>query len=179
MSEIDSIQHTGEQAVDTVVGGGALALDIVRRPRTSARRAQKRGAAVTAEASSQLNKAVDTTLGLPERALTTSLRQVKRRATRKDVVGVAARALLKAVNAPAAEAAGFFTRIEKETTLPKRARRAASTSSRTGVTRNTKRNAKAAARTTGRTVKAVARGNVRTTSTTRGTRGRAAARRSA
>ena len=145
---VDSVQHTGEQAVDTVVGGGALAFDVVRKPRTTARRAQKRGAEVTAEIAKDVNKAVDTTLALPERLLVRSLRVVKKEAARKDVVGVVSRAVLGAVHAPAANAAGFFSRVEKETELPKRARRAAATTTRKSAARATVRNAGAATRRT-------------------------------
>jgi hypothetical protein len=139
---IESVQSAGEQALDAVVGGGQRALQVVRLPRLNSRAAQRRRAQVVKQA----NQAAERVLNLPEQALVQSLQRVKGQATRKDVVGVAARTLLEAVNTPAGTAAGFFSRIEKATALPKRAPRATVATAARKTTRTRRAVAKPAAR---------------------------------
>jgi len=147
---IESVQSASERALDAVVGGGQRALEVVPLRRLNSRAAQRRRAQVVKQA----NQAAERVLNLPEQALVQSLRRVKVQAGRKDVVGLAARTLLEAVNTPAGTAAGFFTRIEKATALPKRAPRATVRATAAKTTR-TRRVAKPAAR--GRRTAAAAR----------------------
>jgi hypothetical protein len=139
MTELEVVQNVEsafEDAVDTTVGGAALAADVIRRPRTVARRARRRGAVVTEEVVEQGREAVATAVALPERVLHDGLRRVRGEAARKDAVGTAARALLQAINVQAATAAGFFARLEKETELPApRAPRGAGTRGRTAASK--------------------------------------------
>lgn len=109
------------ELIDTVTEAGERALDAVRHNTTRA----IEGAGV-----------------MPERALVGSLRTVREQARRRDVVGVAARTFLDAVNASASEAVGFFTLVEKESSLPRRRAaaspraRAQATTPRTGARRS-------------------------------------------
>jgi hypothetical protein len=137
---VGNVESSLQDVLDTAVGGAAYATDPVRRPRTTARRARKRGAEVTEEVASEVREAVDTAVGLPERVLHIGLRRVRHEAARRDAVGAAARAILQAVNTPASTAAGFFVRLEKETAVP-RPRRGRGRASATTATRRTTRKA--------------------------------------
>src|SRR4029077_18446305 len=124
-----------EQAVDTAVGGGAVALDVVRRPQG----ARRRGARVTDQAIRDAGDLVDDALALPERIVLGYLRGVRRRARRQDVLGLVSRGVLTAVKRPAGTGAGFFDRAERATEVATPSRRRPS--------------APAPARKAGRTVK--------------------------
>ena len=153
MSDLDFFATVGsatEQAVDTAVGTGALALDVIRRPQ----RTRRRGAQVTDQALREAGDIVDEAAGLPERVLIAYLRGVRRQARRSDVLGLVSRGLLGAVNAPAGSAAGFFTRLERETEVK--------------TTRGRRRpSAPAPARRAARTVKSAARKTKGSATTTR------------
>lgn len=148
---LDTVQTAREQALDAVVGRVNAARDAVRRPADAGRRVQLRSAKVTSTAVKEANKVAERVLNVPERVLVQYLHTVRKRAARKDAVGLAARTLLETVNTPAGTAAGFFTRIEKATALPVRApRTAAKTTARATAAKAKPR----ARRTAGRTRRA-------------------------
>jgi hypothetical protein len=144
----DTIFDTGEGALDTVVGGGALALDAARRPGRTARRARGRGAQATDAITEQIEGTLDGAMALPERLLHAYLRGVRARARRRDPIGSVSQALLRAVHLPALEAARFFARLERETALPRKAAggRSRATTSRRQPVRAVRRAASAAGR---------------------------------
>jgi len=122
MTDADFFRTVGsatEQAVDTAVGSGAVALDVIRRPQ----RSRRRGAQATDQALRDAGDLVDDALALPERLVLGYLRGVRRRARRRDVLGLVSRGLLSAVNRPAGTAAGFFDRVERVTEVATRSRR--------------------------------------------------------
>src|ERR1700716_196667 len=102
---IDTAGDAGEDALDTVVGSGALVLDAARRPGRAARRVRGRGARATDAIADQIEETFDDARALPERLLHSYLRAVRARARRRDPVGTVSQALLRAVHAPALEAA--------------------------------------------------------------------------
>jgi len=111
---LDSVGSAGEAALDTVVGGAALALETVSRPRRTARRAQRRGA----EAAGAIAETTsDVVSALPERVLVAYVRLLRSNARRDDVVGTVSRGVLGAMHVPAREGARFLLRLEKETAL--------------------------------------------------------------
>lgn len=132
---LDSVSSASQNALDTVVGGGAIALDAFRRPSVARRRGER--------ALKQTNQVVEETLALPERALVAYLRNLRRQARRKDVVGAVSRNVLIALNRPAATAARFFHVVERESAVP--------------VARSTARKAVSAAKTTRRRTTTAAR----------------------
>ena|SRR5437588_66512 len=121
-SIIDTVGDAGEDALDTVVGGGALVLDAARLPGRTARRVRGRGAQASDAIAEQIQETFDDAVALPERLLHAYLRGVRARARRRDRLGAASQALLRAVHAPALEAARFFARLERETAVPPGAR---------------------------------------------------------
>jgi hypothetical protein len=151
---LDSVGSVSQNALDTVVGGGAIALDAFRRPSVARRRGER--------ALKQTNQVVEETLALPERALVAYLRNLRRQARRKDVVGAVSRNVLIALNRPAATAARFFHVVERESAVPAAQRGgrrgAASTTGRTNrAVRSTARKAVSAAKTTRRRTTTAAR----------------------
>ena len=172
---VDSFERTAEDAVDTAVGGLVYATEPLRRPRTIAARARRRGADVNEEIAEQVSDTVDTALGMPERLLHLYIRRLRQEARREDAFGAAARLLLQSMNMPAANAAKFFARIERETELPRQGR------GRGRTTATGRRTSTARGRTTGTArggARQPARGRAASQSPTRGrgaqTRGRAA-----
>ena len=172
---LDSIGRAGEEALDTVVGGGAVALDVVRNPRRGTGGVRRRGARVTQEVVDDVEDVVDEVLGLPERVLHVYLRGVRGRARRGDVIGSAARTLLGVINGPAHDAARFFERLERETQVkaPRRRTRAAQKA------RTATRRTAGAARRPGRAAASTRRANAQGRTTTRGRGTATRARRSA
>jgi hypothetical protein len=138
---LDTVGTASQSALDTVVGGGAIALDAFRKPTQTRRRG--------AQALKQTNQVVEETLALPERALIAYLRNLRRQARRKDVVGTVSRTVLVAVNRPAASAAHFFGVVERESTVAARRGRPAGAASTTGkAKRAVRRTARKAAKAT-------------------------------
>jgi hypothetical protein len=115
LTVVDNAGRAGEAALDTIVGGAALALDAVSRPRRAANRARRRGSSVNASVVDTAEELVEEVVSLPEQALIEYLRLLRRTSRREDVVGAVTRAMLDAVNGPAREAARFFERVERET----------------------------------------------------------------
>jgi hypothetical protein len=190
---VDTVGSAGEAALDTVVGGAALALDTVTRPRRSAGRARRHGNDVTEVIADVTEDVVDEVSLLPERVLVAYVRMLRRRARRDDVVGTVSRGVLGVLHRPAKDWARFFNRLERETTVERRARRASTGTggARRKTTTGTRRTTATASRSTTRgsvrgTATRAARkattGARRTTRTARGnapTGGRATRRRSA
>jgi hypothetical protein len=144
--------EAGEAALDTVVGGAAMAFDTATRPRRTVGRARRRGSEVNEVIAEVTEEAVDGVLGLPERALVGYVRMLRRQAKRDDLVGAASRTLLGTVHGRAREAARFFTRIERETDVDAQGRRrtaAAGTPRRRTGTRQTTRTGATTRRTGG------------------------------
>ena len=110
---LDSVGSAGEAALDTVVGGAALALDSVSRPRRTARRARRRGS----EAAGAIAETTSEVTALPERVLVAYVRLLRSNARREDVVGTVSRGVLGAMHVPAREGARFLLRLEKETAI--------------------------------------------------------------
>jgi hypothetical protein len=155
-SAADSVGRAGEAALDTVVGGAALAIDTVTRPRRSTGRARRRGSDVNTALIDGTEEVIDEVLALPERVLVAYLRLLRSTGRRDDVVGAATRAMLEAMHVPAKEAARFFERVERETALakPGTARRGTSKRGRGKPATGVRRTATAARRTTTRTTRA-------------------------
>jgi hypothetical protein len=156
LSIVDSVGNAGEAALDTVVGGAAMALDTITRPRRSAGRARRRGADVAEAISDTTEDVVDEVSALPERVLISYVRMLRRRARRDDVVGTVSRGVLDVLHRPARDWARFWQRLERETTV-ERSRRTSSTTrgSVRGTARSAPRKATSGARRTAKT----ARGN--------------------
>src|SRR5258708_35665237 len=154
-SAADSVGRAGEAALDTVVGGAALALDSVTRPRRSAGRARRRGSDVTTAVVDGTEEVIDEVLALPERVLVAYLRLLRSTGRRDDVIGTVTRTMLEAMHVPAKEAARFFERVERETAVGGRtARRRTATRGRGNPAGGARRTATAARRTTTRTTRA-------------------------
>ncbi|HXA27710.1 MAG TPA: hypothetical protein VN193_03095 [Candidatus Angelobacter sp.] len=148
MADLTVVGKAGETALDTVVGGASLALDTVTRPRRSAGRARRRGSDVNDVITEVAEDVVDEVSALPERALVAYVRLLRRRARRDDVVGTVSRGVLGVLHRPASDWARFFQRLERETAVDGKGRRAAATS-----TRGTARTAASGARRTTRTAR--------------------------
>jgi hypothetical protein len=173
---VDTVGSAGEAALDTVVGGAAMAFDSVTRPRRSAGRARRRGNDVTEVLSDVTGEVMDEVTVLPERMLVAYVRMLRRRARRDDVVGTVSRGVLNALHRPAKDWSRFFQRLERETTVDRGGRRRASTTRSTsrgtvrGTARTAARKATTGARRTARTARGNAgssRGRGRTTATGR------------
>jgi hypothetical protein len=162
MTDLTVVGNAGEAALDTVVGGAAVALDTVTHPRRSAGRARRRGNDVTEAITDATEDVVDEVSALPERVLVAYVRLLRRRARRDDVVGTVSRGVLGALHRPARDWARFFQRLERETTV-ERGRRG-STPRRTTTT--TRGSVRGTARTAARKATSGAR---RTAKTARGT----------
>jgi len=115
----ETIGTVSEQALDTVVGAVTSPVETAVSARDEARR---RGAEVTERAAEQIEEIVDEAMALPERLVVAYLRRLRAEARREDVIGVASRRILGAVHGPAHVAAGFFARIEQESTTGRRRR---------------------------------------------------------
>ena len=127
---VDTAGAAGEAALDTVVGGAAMAVDAATRPRRTVARARRRGAAVNEAVAEVTEDVVDEVLGLPERALVAYLRMLRRRARGTDPLGTVSRALLRAVHGRAKDAARFFARVEREATVERPRRKGTAGGSR-------------------------------------------------
>ena len=114
-SAFDSVGSAGDAALDTVVGGAAMAVDTARRPRRAATRARRRGDSVTDSLVDTAEDAVDTATALPGRVVLAYLRGLRRQARRDDPLGAAARTILGAVHGSARDWARFLARVERET----------------------------------------------------------------
>ena len=141
-SAFDSVGSAGEAALDTVVGGAAMAVDTASRPRRAATRARRRGRAATEEL-------VDTAVALPERAVLAYLRGLRRQARRNDPIGAAARVILGAVHGPAGDWARFLARVERETDVRARAGGRRPSAARATAARRSSTRGTAARRSTG------------------------------
>jgi hypothetical protein len=178
MTDLTVVGNAGETALDTVVGGAAMALDTVTRPRRAAGRARRRGNDVTDAISDATEDVVDEVSALPERVLVAYVRLLRRRARRDDVVGTVSRGVLDALHRPAKDWARFFQRLERETTVEggrrggtrRTTRRAASTTPTRGSVRGTARTAARKATSGARRTAKTARGTAPRTA--RGTRRR-------
>jgi hypothetical protein len=174
LSIVDTLGNAGEAALDTVVGGTAIAMDSLTRPRRTVGRTRRRGSDVNAAIVDATEDVIDEVTLLPERMLVAYVRMLRRNARRDDVVGTLSRTVLGVLHGPAKDWARFWQRLERETTVERR------TSGR-GTVRATARTAARKAATGARRTTRTARGQASRTST-RGTgRGRAStsARRSA
>ena len=120
---VDSVGSAGESALDSVVGGAALAVDAARRPRRTAAQARRRGSAANQALVEAGEELVEEAVALPERALLGYVRLLRRQGRRDDVVGGVSRAVLGAVHGQARGAARFFTRLEKATDVAANGRR--------------------------------------------------------
>jgi len=147
---IDSVGAAGEAALDTVVGGAAIALDAATRPRRSAGRARRRGGAVNEALLDAGEELVDEVTGLPERVLVGYLRLLRRQGRRDDVLGIVSRGVLGTVHDQARGAARFFARLERETDVDRHGKRRTARRSST-TTRSTRGRSTTATRTRGRT----------------------------
>jgi hypothetical protein len=155
---VDSVGSAGESAIDSVVGGAALALDAARRPRRTAARARRRGSEANQALVEATEELVEEAVALPERALLGYVRLLRRQGVREDVVGGVSRALLGAVHGQAKGAARFFTRLEKATDVDAHGRRRTTTPAArrggrkrtTGATRRTSSAGARSAATRGR-----------------------------
>jgi hypothetical protein len=163
MTDLTVVGNAGEAALDTVVGGAAVALDTVTRPRRSAGRARRRGNDVTEAITDATEDVVDEVSALPERVLVAYVRLLRRRARREDVVGTVSRGVLGALHRPARDWARFFQRLERETTVERgrrgsTARRATTTTrgSVRGTARKAARKATSGARRTAKTARGTA-----------------------
>lgn len=152
-----TVVDAGEAALDTVVGGAAMALDTVTRPRRSAGRARRRGNDVTEALADATEDVVDEVSGLPERVLVAYVRLLRRRARRDDVVGTVSRGVLGVLHRPAQDWARFFQRLERETAVNGTGARGSAT--RRGSVRGTARAAARRATTGAKRTAKTARGN--------------------
>jgi hypothetical protein len=160
LSIVESVGNAGEAALDTVVGGAAMALDSVTRPRRTAGRARRRGSDVAEALTEATEDVVDEVSAIPERVLVAYVRMLRRRARGDDVVGTVSRGVLGALHRPAKDAARFFQRLERETTVERAARRTATSTRRTttggtagGTARTAARRATSGARHTAQTAR--------------------------
>jgi len=158
-SAFDSVGSAGEAALDTVVGGAAMALDTATRPRRTAGRARRRGSQVNEAIAEATEEVVDGVAALPERVLLAYVRLLRRQGRRDDLMGSVSRTVLGAVHGQARGAARFFGRLERESDVDARGRRRtgattrgrASAGRRTSTARSTtRRRTTTAARTTRR-----------------------------
>jgi hypothetical protein len=182
LSIVDSVGNAGGAALDTMVGGASIALDGVTRPRRGAGRARRRGSDVNSSIAEATEGVVDEVTALPERVLIAYVRMLRRSARRGGVVGTVTRSVLDAVHGPVKDAAKFFERLERETTVQPVTRRARKATTRSrgskattrasvrGTARTAARRATSGAKRTAKT----ARGNAPRTATARGGRRRTA-----
>jgi hypothetical protein len=159
---VDSASRAGEAALDTVVGGAAMALDSVTRPRRSAGRARRRGSDVNGTLADATEEVFDEVSALPERVLLAYVRTLRRNARRDDVLGTVSRGVLGVMHRPARDWSHFFQRLERETTVERRGRGTSRTVR--GTARTAARKATTGARRTAKTArgKAPSRGRRRT-----------------